>query len=165
MSRSIDSWVESPLHNPASRHTTLTGASRGILVGLGLAVATYLIGVGSGRAVIKLGYATVTGLAVGEVVIGHRAGSDGEQYELPGRRLHAVGTAVGLALTIGPYTLQPLWITRFQATVGAVLISISLLLGVGWGVGRTRECGCRWNAIWLAGTGFLVVGLAVLIPN
>ncbi|GGM51080.1 hypothetical protein GCM10009006_35280 [Haloarcula argentinensis] len=100
----------------------------------------------------------MVGLAVEEVVMRHRAGSEGKQCEPTDQRLDVVGTTVGFALTIGPYTLQPLWLTMFQATVGAVLIGISLLLGTGWGLGSTREYGKRWNGNRLAGTGLLVVG-------
>ena len=59
--------VNGVLSGPDSRAIACKGISSGVLVGLGLVVAAHVLEVDGGRTVIKLGYAVVAGVAVGEV--------------------------------------------------------------------------------------------------
>ena len=86
------------LSGPDSKAIACRGISSGVLVGLGLVAATHVLEVDGGRTVIKLGYAVVAGLAVGEVTIGHRVhyddGSTTQSKSCRSRR--AVGATIGM---------------------------------------------------------------------
>ncbi|ELY72776.1 hypothetical protein C488_14797 [Natrinema pellirubrum DSM 15624] len=137
-----------------------------MFVGIGLVIAAHLIGVESGRAVIKLAYATLAGLAVGEVVTPNRTSAATEAAELAKSQAipRAVGMSIGLALVIGPYTLESILLSMRQATDWATLIGITLLFATGWRLGHDNSSR-RVNAVRLVIAGIVVVILAILIPR
>ena len=163
MSPSTDR-VDGVLSGPDSRAVACRGISSGVLVGLGLVVATHVLDVDGGRIVIRLGYAVVAGHAVGEVIIGHRVRYDGSAAQSRSyRSLRAVGATVGVALTVFPFTLQPFVATMIEAVVGSMAVGGATLLGAGW-VLRKRSGGDDGQQVLRAiGAGVLVVTLAVVL--
>ena len=110
--------VDGVLSGPDSTAIACRGVASGVLVGLGLVVAAYVLGVDGGGTVIKLGYAVVAGLAVGEVMIGRCVHSGDGLTTQPKsfRSLRAVGVTVGVALTVFPFTLHPVVVDMIEAT-------------------------------------------------
>ena len=148
-----------------SKATICRGISSGVLVGLGLVAATYVLEVDGGRTVIKLGYAVVAGLAVGEVIIGRRVDcDDGSTTQSKSRRsLRAVGATAGVALTVFPFTLQPFIINMVEAVVGSMAVGGATLLGAGWFLTK-RPGGDDRQVIRVIGAGVLVIVLATILP-
>ncbi|PSQ38982.1 hypothetical protein BRD13_04270 [Halobacteriales archaeon SW_5_70_135] len=136
-----------------------------MLVGLGLVVATHVLEVDGGRTVIGLGYAVVAGLAVGEVIIGHRVHSDdgpttqSKSY----RSLRAVGAAVGVALTVVPFTLHPFVVNTVEAVVGSMAVGGATLIGAGWCLTKRLGGDDDRQVIRVVGAGVLVVVLAIVL--
>ena len=157
--------VTGVLSGPDSKATVCRGISSGVLVGLGLAVATHVLDIDGGRTVIKLGYAVVAGLAVGEVIIGHRVHSDSgyTTQSKSCRSLRAVGATVGVALTVFPFTLQPLVVDMVEAVVGSMAVGGATLLGAGWFLTKRPGGDDDREVIRVIGAGVLVVVLAVIL--
>ena len=157
--------VDGVLSEPDSRAIACRGISSGVLVGLGLVVATHLLEVDGGRAVIKLGYAVMAGLAVGEVIIGHRVHSDdGSTTQSKScRSLRAVGATIGVALTVFPFTFQPFIINMIGAVVGSMTIGGAALLGAGWFLTKQPGGDDDRQVIQVIGAGILVVVLAIVL--
>jgi hypothetical protein len=153
------------LSGPDSKATICRGISSGVLIGLSLVVATYVLNVDGGRTVIKLGYAVVAGLAVGEVIIGHRVRSgDGSTTQSKSRRsLRAAGATIGVALTVFPFTLQPPGVDMVEAVVGSMGIGGGTLLGAGWFLTKRSGGDDDRQVIRVIGAGVLVVVLAVVL--
>ena len=156
--------VNGVLSGPDSRAIACKGISSGVLVGLGLVVAAHVLEVDGGRTVIKLGYAVVAGLAVGEVTIGrHVHSDDGSTTQSKScRSLRAVGATVGVALTVFPFALHPFVLNMVEAAVGSMAIGGTTLLGAGWLL-RKRPSGDGRQVIRVIGAGVLVVVLAVIL--
>ena len=150
---------------PDSKATICRGISSGVLVGLSLVVATHVLEVGGGRTVIKLGYAVVAGLAVGEVIIGHRVHSDdGSTTQSKScRSLRAVGATIGMALTVFPFTLQPLAVNMVEAVVGSMAVGGATLLGAGWFLTKQPGGADDRQVIRMIGAGVLVIVLAIIL--
>ena len=148
-----------------SKATVCRGLSSGVLVGLSLVVATHVLEVDGGRTVIKLGYAVVAGLAVGEVIIGHRVHSDNGSttQSKPCRSLRAVGATVGVALTVFPFTLQPFIVDMAEAVVGSMAVGGATLLGAGWFLTKQPGSDDDRQIIRVIGAGVLVVVLAIIL--
>jgi len=106
----------------------------------------------------------VAGLAVGEVIIGHRVHSDdGSTTQSKScRSLRAVGAAVGMALTVFPFTLQPPAVNMAEAVVGSMGVGGGALLGAGWFLTK-RPGGDDQQVIRVIGAGVLVVVLAIVL--
>jgi len=157
--------VTGVLSGPDSRAIACRGISSGVLVGLSLVVATHVLEVDGGRTVIKLGYAVVAGLAVGEVAISHRVQSDDgfTAQSRSYRSLRAVGATVGVALTVFPFTLQPLVIDMIEAVVGSMAVGGATLLGAGWFLTNQSGGDDDWQVIRAIGAGVLVVVLTVVL--
>ena len=157
--------VDGVLSGPNSRAIACRGISSGVLVGLGLVAATHVLEVDGGRTVIKLGYAVVTGLVVGEVIIGHRVHSDdGSTAQSKSyRSLRAVGATIGVALTVFPFTLQPLVIDMIEAVVGSMAVGGATLLGAGWFLTKQPGDDDDRQVIRVIGAGVLVVVLAIIL--
>jgi VIT1/CCC1 family predicted Fe2+/Mn2+ transporter len=157
--------VDGVLSGPDSRAVVCRGISSGVLVGLGLVVATHALDVDGGRTVIRLGYAVVAGLAVGEVLISHPVRSDdGPTAQSKScRSLRAVGATVGVALTVFPFTLQPLVVDMVEAVVGSMAVGGATLLGAGWFLGTRPESDDDRQLLRVVGAGVLVVVLAVVL--
>ena len=157
--------VDGALSGPGSKATICRGISSGVLVGLSLVVATHVLEVDDGGTVIKLGYAVVAGIAVGEVIIGHRVHSDGgaTTQSKSCRSLRAVGATVGMALTVFPFTLQPLGVNMVDAVVGSMGIGGSTLLGAGWFLTKRPDGDDDRQVIRVIGAGILVVILAIIL--
>ena len=153
------------LSGPDSKVIICRGMSSGVLVGLSLVVATHALEVDGGRTVIRLGYAVVAGLAVGEVIIGRRVRSgDGSTTQSKSRRsLRAVGATIGMALTVFPFTLQPPGVSMVEAVVGSMGIGGGTLLGVGWFLTKRSGGDDDRQVIRVIGAGVLVVVLAVVL--
>ena len=152
------------LSGPDSRAIACRGVSSGVLVGLGLVAATHVLEVDGGRTVIKLGHAVVAGLAVGEVLIGHRVHSDdGSTTQSKScRSLRAVGATVGVTLTVFPFTLHTFTVNMVEAAVGSMAIGGATLLGAGWFLTK-RPGGDDRQVIRVIGAGVLVVVLAIVL--
>ena len=152
------------LSGPDSKATICRGISSGVLVGLGLVVATHVLEVDGGRTVIKLGYAVVAGLAVGEVIIGHRVHSDdGSTTQSKScRSLRAVGATIGMALTVFPFTLQPPGVNMVEAVVRSMGVGGGTLFGAGWFLTK-QPGGDDQQVIRVIGAGVLVVVLAIVL--
>jgi len=152
------------LSGPDSKATVCRGISSGALVGLSLVVATYVLEVDGGRTVIKLGYAVVAGLAVGEVTIGHRVHSDNgaTTQSKSYRSRRAVGATIGMALTVFPFTLQPPVVNMVEAVVGSMAVGGATLLGAGWFLTK-RPGGDDRQVIRVIGAGVLVIVLAIIL--
>ena len=153
------------LSGPDSRAIACRGISSGVLVGLGLVAATHVLEVDGGRTVIKLGYAVVAGLAVGEVIIGHHVHSDGgstTQSESC-RSLRAVGATVGVTLTVFPFTLHPSTVNMVEAAVGSMAIGGTTLLGAGGFLTKRPGGDDDRQVIRVVGAGVLVVVLAIVL--
>lgn len=165
MSRGNSGSSTSSLGDSEPRRSALIGGCRGVLVGIGLAVAAYSIGIDSGRAVIKFAYATVAGLAVGEVVTFtyHTPTREATEQAQSRAVFDAIGITIGLALAIGPYTLESSLFSMYQATIAATLVGLSLLLGTGWRLAREGNSSQGWNAVRLAIAGAVVMILAIFI--
>ena len=150
---------------PDSRAVACRGISSGVLVGLGLVVAAHVLDIGGGRTVIGLGYAVVAGLAVGEVVIGHRVRSDnGPTAQSKSRRsLRAAGATIGMALTVFPFTLQPPGVDMVEAVVGSMGIGGGTLLGAGWFLTKRSGGDDDRQVIRVIGAGVLVIVLAIIL--
>ena len=157
--------VDGVLSEPDSKATICRGVSSGVLVGLGLVVATHVLEVDGGRTVIKLGYAVVAGLAVGEVIIGHRVHSDdGSTTQSKScRSLRAVGATIGVALTVFPFTFQPFIINMIGAVVGSMTIGGAALLGAGWFLTKQPGGDDDRQVIRVIVAGVLVVVLAIVL--
>ena len=153
------------LSEPDSKATICRGISSGVLVGLGLVVATHGLNVDGGRTVIKLGYAVVAGLAVGEVIIGRRVHTDdGSTTQSKScRSLRAIGATVGVALTVFPFTLHPFVVNMVEAAVGSVAIGGATLLGAGWFLTKRPGGDDDRQIIRVIGAGVLVVILAIIL--
>ena len=153
------------LSGPDSRAIACRGISSGVLVGLGLVAATHVLEVGGGRTVIKLGYAVVAGLAVGEIIIGHRVHSDdGSTTQSKScRSLRAVGATIGVALTVFPFTFQPFIINMIEAVVGSMAVGGATLLGAGWFLTKQPGGDDDRQVIRVIGAGALVVVLAIML--
>ena len=153
------------LSGPDSKAIICRGISSGVLIGLSLVVATHVLEVDGGRTVIKLGYAVVAGLAVGEVIIGHRIHSDdGSTTQSKScRSLRAVGATVGVALTVFPFTLQPFIINMVEAVVGSMAVGGATLLGGGWFLTKRPGGDDDRQVIRVIGAGILVVVLAIVL--
>ena len=152
------------LSGPDSKAIICRGISSGVLVGLSLVVATHVLEVDGGRTVIKLGYAVVAGLAVGEVTIGHHVHCD-DRYTTQSksrRSLRAAGATIGVALTVFPFTLQPPGVNMVEAVVGSMGIGGGTLLGAGWFLTK-QPGGDDRQVIRVIGAGVLVVVLAVIL--
>ena len=164
MSPSTDR-VDGVLSGPDSRAVACRGISSGVLVGLGLVVATHVLDVDGGRTVIRLGYAVVAGLAVGEVLIGHPVRSDdGPTAQSKSRRsLRAAGATVGVAMTVFPFTLQPLVVDMVEAVVGSMAVGGATLLGAGWFLGKRPGSDGDRQLLRVVGAGVLVVVLAIVL--
>ena len=164
MSPSTDR-VDGVLSGPDSRAVACRGISSGVLVGLGLVVATHVLDVDGGRTVIRLGYAVVAGLAVGEVLIGHPVRSDdGPTTQSKSRRsLRAAGATVGVAMTVFPFTLQPLVVDMVEAVVGSMAVGGATLLGAGWFLGKQPGSDGDRQLLRVVGAGVLVVVLAIVL--
>ena len=152
------------LSGPDSKATICRGISSGVLVGLGLVVATHVLEVDGGRTVIKLGYAVVAGLAVGEVIIGHRVHSDdGSTTQSKScRSLRAVGATIGMALTVFPFTLQPPGVNMVEAVVRSMGVGGGTLFGAGWFLTK-QPGGDDRQVIRVIGAGVLVIVLAIIL--
>ena len=157
--------VDGVLSGPDSRAIACRGISSGVLVGLGLVAATHVLEVDGGRSVIKLGYAVVAGLAVGEVIIGHRVHSDdGSTTQSKScRSLRAVGATVGVTLTVFPFTLHPSTVSMVEAAVGSMAIGGATLLGAGWFLTKRPGGDDDRQVIRVVGAGVLVVVLAIVL--
>jgi len=153
------------LSEPDSKATICRGISSGVLVGLSLVVATHVLEVDGGRTVIKLGYAVVAGVAVGEVTIGrHVHSDDGSTTQSKScRSLRAVGATVGVALTVFPFTLHPFVLNMVEAAVGSMAIGGTTLLGTGWFLTKRLGGGDDRQVIRVIGAGVLVVVLALIL--
>ena len=153
------------LSGPDSKATICRGISSGVLVGLSLVVAAYVLDVDGGRTVIKLGYAVVAGLAVGEVTVGHHVHcGDGHTTQSKSyRSLRAAGAAIGVALTVFPFTLQPPGVDMVEAVVGSMGIGGGTLLGAGWFLTKRSGGDNDRQVIRAIGAGVLVVVLAVIL--
>ena len=153
------------LSRPNSKATICRGISSGVLVGLSLVVATHVLEVDGGRTVIKLGYAVVAGLAVGEVTIGHHVHSDDESttQSKSCRSLRAVGATIGMALTVFPFTLQPPGVNMVEAVVGSMGVGGGTLLGAGWFLAKQPGGDDDRQVIRMIGAGVLVIVLAVIL--
>ena len=164
MSSSTDR-VDGVLSGPDSKAIICRGISSGVLVGLGLVAATHVLEVDGGRSVIKLGYAVVAGLAVGEVIIGHRVHSDdGSTTQSKScRSLRAVGATVGVTLTVFPFTLHPFTVNIVEAAVGSMAIGGATLLGAGWFLTKQPGGDDDRQIIRVIGAGVLVVVLAIVL--
>ena len=153
------------LSRPDSEATICRGISSGVLVGLSLVVATHVLEVDGGRTVIKLGYAVVAGLAVGEVTIGHHVhcddGSTTQSKSCRSRR--AVGATIGMALTVFPFTLQPPGVNMVEAVVGSMAVGGATLLGAGWFLTKQPGGDDDRQVIRVIGAGVLVVVLAIML--
>ena len=147
-----------------SKATVCRGISSGVLVGLGLVVATHVLEVDGGRTVIKLGYAVVAGLAVGEVTIGHHVHSDdGSTTQSKScRSLQAVGATIGMALTVFPFTLQPPGVNMVEAVVRSMGVGGGTLFGAGWFLTK-QPGGDDRQVIRVIGAGVLVIVLAIIL--
>jgi len=155
----------SVISGPDPKATVCRGISSGVLVGLGLVVATRALEVDGGRTVIKLGYAVVAGLAVGEVIIGRRVYSD-DEYTTQSkscRSLRAVGATVGVALTVFPFTLYPFILKMVEAVVGSMAVGGTTLLGAGWFLTKQPGGDDDRHMIRMIGAGVLVVVLAIIL--
>ena len=150
---------------PDSKATVCRGISSGALVGLALVVAIHVLEVDGGPTVIKLGYAVVAGLAVGEVTIGRRVHSDdGSTTQSKScRSLRAVGATVGVALTVFPFTFQPFIINMVEAVAGSMAVGGATLLGAGWFLTKRPGGDDDRQVIRLIGAGVLVVVLAIIL--
>jgi len=157
--------VNGVLSGPDSRAIACKGISSGVLVGLGLVVAAHVLEVDGGRTVIKLGYAVVAGVAVGEVTIGrHVHSDDGSTTQSKScRSLRAVGATVGVALTVFPFTLHPFVLNMVEAAVGSMAIGGTTLLGTGWFLTKRLGGGDDRQVIRVIGAGVLVVVLALIL--
>ena len=157
--------VNGVLSEPESRAIVCRGISSGVLVGLGLVAAAHVLEVDGGRTVIKLGYAVVAGLAVGEVLIGHCAHSnDGSTTRSKScRSRRGVGATVGMALTVFPFTLQPPVLNMAGATVGSMVVGGTTLLGAGWFLAKRPRGDDDRQIIRVIGAGVLVVVLAIVL--
>ena len=157
--------IDSILSGPDSRAIACRGISSGVLVGLGLVAATHVLEVDGGRTVIKLGYAVVAGLAVGEVIIGHRVHSDdGSTTQSKScRSLRAVGATVGVTLTVFPFTLHPFTVNMAEAAVGSMAIGGATLLGAGWFLTKRPGGDDDRQVLRVIGAGVLVVVLAIVL--
>ena len=157
--------VSGVLSGPDSRAVACRGISSGVLVGLGLVVAAHVLGVDGGRTVIKLGYAVVAGLAVGEVIIGrHVRPDDGSTTQSTSyRSLRAVGATVGVALTVFPFTLHPFVLDMVEAAAGSMAIGGATLLGTGWFLTKRLGGGDDRRVVRVIGAGVLVVVLALVL--
>ena len=164
MSPSTDR-VDGVLSGPDSRAIACRGISSGVLVGLGLVVATHVLEVDGGRTVIKQGYAVVAGLAVGEVTIGHHVHYD-DRYTTQSkscRSRRAVGATIGMALTVFPFTLQPSGVNMVETVVGSMGIGGGTLLGAGWFLTKRSGGDDDRQVIRVIGAGVLVVVLAIVL--
>ena len=157
--------VSSVLSRPNSRAVACRGISSGVFVGLGLVVAAYILEVDSGRTVIRLGYAVVAGLAVGEVIVGHRVRSDDEStaQSKSCRSLRAVGATIGVALTVFPFTFQPFIANMAEAVVGSMAVGGATLLGAGGFLTKQPDGDDDRQIIRVIGAGVLVVVLAIIL--
>ena len=164
MSPSTDRF-DGVLSGPDSRAIVCRGISSGVLVGLGLVVAAHVLDVDGGRTVIRLGYAVVAGLAVGEVLISHPVRSDdGPTARSRSRRsLRAAGATVGVALTVFPFTLQPLVVDTTEAVVGSMTVGGATLLGAGWFLRNRPGSADDRQVLRAVGAGVLVVALAIVL--
>ena len=153
------------LSGPDSKAIACRGISSGVLVGLGLVAAAHVLEVDGGRTVIKLGYAVVAGLAVGEVIVGHRVHSDDgtTTQSRSCRSLRAVGATVGVALTVLPFTLHPFVVTMVEAAVGSMAVGGATLLGAGWVLTKRPGGGDDRQIARVIGAGVLVVVLAIVL--
>jgi len=156
--------TDSVFSGPDSRAVACRGLSSGVLVGLGLVAAAHVLEVSDGHTVVKLGYAVVAGLAVGEVIVGHRVHSaDGATAQSRScRSLRAVGATVGVALTVFPFTLQPLVVDMSEAVAGSMAVGGATLLGAGWLLTKRPGDDDR-QVLRVVGAGVLVVVLAVVL--
>ena len=164
MRSNTDRSTDAP-SEPDSKATVCRGINSGVLVGLALVAAAHMLDVDGGRTVIKLGYAVVAGLAVGEVMIGRRVHSDdGSTTQSKScRSLRAVGATVGVALTVFPFTFQPFIINMVEAVVGSMAVGGATLLGAGWFLTKRPGGDDDRQVIRLIGAGVLVVVLAIIL--
>ena len=154
----MDAMAYDNFSDRKSRHHSVSQLDDG-------ASAAHVLEVDGGRTVIRLGYAVVAGLAVGEVIIGRRVHSDdGSTTQSKScRSLRAVGATVGVALTVFPFTLHPFVVNMVEAAVGSMAIGGTTLLGAGWFLTKRPGGDDNRQAIRVIGAGVLVVVLAIIL--